>query len=230
MSKPIALSNTQLDTIFRLAGPFRRLTVRRICARWPRRSMAARKSGTVLWRGSAPRCSAVYGIRRSSTTAGPERALISPPRPRLRIERVLRRGSSTSTTAPCASNVAGDLVIPKMLVWALRGESGHCHRRTDGHGTPHRAVRVLLWLPVWGWIACFRIARCQKCRSIGVVAPVEPVVDPHLQHLNVAVALSESVASEHKQAPLGSPLAFSPHDRRSLLSPVSVWHSFFRGN
>jgi hypothetical protein len=31
----------------------------------------------VLWRGSAPRCSAVCGIRRSSTRPGHERALIS---------------------------------------------------------------------------------------------------------------------------------------------------------
>src|SRR5262249_19436564 len=33
-------------------------------------------------------------------------------------------------------------------------------------------------------------------RSVAVAAPIEQVVDPHLHHLNVAVALGESVAGE----------------------------------
>src|SRR6266487_5201221 len=36
-------------------------------------------------------------------------------------------------------------------------------------------------------------------RSVAVAAPIEQVVDPHLHHLNVAVALGESVAGEERE-------------------------------
>src|SRR4029453_19218835 len=35
--------------------------------------------------------------------------------------------------------------------------------------------------------------------SVAVAAPIEQVVDPHLHHLNVAVALGESVAGEERE-------------------------------
>src|SRR6516165_9589136 len=38
-------------------------------------------------------------------------------------------------------------------------------------------------------------------RSVAVAAPIEQVVDPHLHHLNVAVALGESVAGEESGDP-----------------------------
>src|SRR5262249_35900378 len=38
-------------------------------------------------------------------------------------------------------------------------------------------------------------------RSVAVAAPIEQVVDPHLHHLNVAVALGETVAGEESGDP-----------------------------
>jgi hypothetical protein len=85
MSKPIALSDTQMVQSFAWPDRCPRRTVMCICAKWLQRSMAARKSAMVLWRGSAPRCSAVCGIRRLMNSrraakhrARPARANASP--------------------------------------------------------------------------------------------------------------------------------------------------------
>src|SRR5262249_36947457 len=40
------------------------------------------------------------------------------------------------------------------------------------------------------------LAHRSVATAIAIAAPIEPVVDPRLDHLNVAVALSESVARE----------------------------------
>src|SRR5262249_43284445 len=41
----------------------------------------------------------------------------------------------------------------------------------------------------------------RRRRSVAIAAPIEQVVDPHLHHLNVAVALGESVAGEESGDP-----------------------------
>jgi hypothetical protein len=68
MSKPIALSDTQMDTIVRLAGPLpppdRDVYLREVAAALDGREEIG--DGFVA-RGSAPRRSAVCGIRRSSS-------------------------------------------------------------------------------------------------------------------------------------------------------------------
>jgi hypothetical protein len=63
--EPVRRYNTEVSTF--LTRPETSPPSRGGCARLRRRSMAARKSAMVLWRGSVPRCSAVCGIRRSST-------------------------------------------------------------------------------------------------------------------------------------------------------------------
>ena len=44
------------------------------------------------------------------------------------------------------------------------------------------------------------LAHRSVATAIAIAAPIEPVVDPRLDHLNVAVALSESVAREERGA------------------------------
>src|SRR5215471_19212856 len=57
---------------------------------------------------------------------------------------------------------------------------------------PEGQARLTASRPPW----CISFAR-----SVAVAAPIEQVVDPHLHHLNVAVALGESVAGEESGDP-----------------------------
>src|SRR5262249_9677584 len=61
-------------------------------------------------------------------------------------------------------------------------------------GQPHRATSLF---PVTGSATLVQKLR----RSVAVATPIEQVIDPHLHHLNVAVALGESVAGEESGDP-----------------------------
>src|SRR5262249_30237301 len=68
---------------------------------------------------------------------------------------------------------------------------GHCFAELGGR------IRTAMGHPAYaGRTSSIVLAHRSVATAIAIAAPIEPVVDPRLDHLNVAVALSESVARE----------------------------------
>jgi hypothetical protein len=90
------------------------------------------------------------------------------------------------------------------LPWRVLGSCDHSRASvawrsvTKGTNSPDFGF-VFLWPPPITVERLSRSAAVAGAGAVGVAAPIEPVVDPHLHHLDVAVPLDESVSGKESE-------------------------------
>ncbi len=123
------------------------------------------------------------------------------------------RGGVAARGAGTAAGDAGSGISERALAGAAKPSGSGGGKFLQGGAQPSLVVSFFLLFALIRFRNLAKWRTVRWCRSffdqLTVTAPIEQVVDPHLHHLNVAVALGESVAewgpSRNSKCPIVQP-------------------------